>query len=142
MGPLIRRIFTLLFAATALRHGVFPTSADGAAAAAVVLAKAAPAWTWGAWVELAAAAAVTAETKIVGFTLENFVGVVAQGEVAIASGAGGAEVELGRYNSAGSPFLLPDPLYVPNATRLSARYRNANAVADSVAMKLMTETAF
>jgi hypothetical protein len=142
MMSLIRRIFVLLLASTALVHGVFPTSADTVAAAAITLTKNAAAWTWGAWTQIVAAAGVTAETHIVGFTLENFVGGAAQGEVAIASGGGGAEVEMGRYPIVSATYMLPHPLYVPAATRLSARYRNSNAVADTVDIKLLTETGF
>lgn len=142
MMSYIRRIFILLLAATGLRHGVYPTSADGVAALAITLTKNAAAWTWGLWTQIVAAAGVTAETKITGFTLENFVGAVAQGEVAIASGAGAAEVELGRYPIVSAVYMLPDPLYVPAATRLSARYRSATAVADTVDIKLLVETAF
>lgn len=142
MANYIRRIFALLFAATALRLGVYPTSADTVAAAAVTITSAAGAWTWGAWGQIVAAAGVTAETKITGFTLENFAGAVAQGEVAIGSGGVGAEVELGRRPIAMADYEFPDPLYVPAASRLVARYRTATGAADTVDVKLLTETGF
>lgn len=142
MFQTIKRIFQALIHTVNIRHGVFPTSADGAAALAITLTHAGVAWTWGAWAQIVAAAGVTVETQIVGFTLENFVGALAQGEVAIGIGAGGAEVEIGRYQITNANFVLPKPLYVQNGVRIAARYRTSTAVADTVDIKLNTVTGF
>lgn len=141
MITMIRRLFLLLIRSESLRYGVFPTSADGVAAAAITLTSGV-AWTWGAWVQIVAAVGVAVETKVVGFTLENFVGIPAQGEVAIAIGGVGVEVEIARYTINGADVDLRDPIRVPPGTRLSAAYRNANAALDTVDIKLKTQTAF
>lgn len=142
MIVMVRRIFQALIESDTLRHGVFPTAATGAAAAAVTLTANAAGWTFGAWTQIVAAAGVTAETQIVGFTLENFVGAPAQGEVAIARGAGGAEVELGRFPIVSAVYMLPKAIKVQAGTRLSAAYRTANAAADTVDVKLIVLTGF
>lgn len=139
---LLRRLFNSLIASELLRHGVFPTSADGVAAAAVTLTAAAVAWTWGAWAQVVAAAGVTAEVQIIGFTLENFVGAHAQGEVAISSGAAAVEVELGRFPIVSPVYTFPKPIRVPASTRLAARYRTSTGAADTVDVKLLTLTGF
>ncbi len=136
----IWRIFQTLIAPVLVRHGVFPTSADGVASAAITLTKNAAANTWGAWAEIASAAAVTVDTQITGFSLINFVGVPAQGEVQIGIGAGGAEAAIGTYDIAMAGQQLTRLILVRGATRIAARYRNANAVADTVDIKISTAT--
>ncbi len=140
MITMIRRIFEALLESASLRQGVYPTSADGVAALAVTLTKNAAAWTWGVWAQIVGATA--AETQIVGFTLENFVGALTQGEVAIGVGAAPNEVELGRFPIVAAVYTLPKPIKVEAGVRLAARYRNANAVADTVDIKLNTLTGF
>jgi len=142
MFQMIARLFTALINSTALRYGTFPTAADGVAAVAITIPAAAVAWTFGAWTQIVAAAGVTVEQQIVGFTLENFVGALSQGEVEIGSGAGGAEAALGRFQSTAGQYLLPSPIRVPAATRLAARYRTATGVADTVDVKLIVLTGF
>jgi hypothetical protein len=140
MITMIRRIFEALLESAGLRQGVYPTSADGVAAAAVTIAAAAAAWTWGAWTQIVAATG--AETQIVGFTLENFVGALAQGEAAIGVGGVGAEVELGRFPIVAAVYMLPKPIKVEAGVRLAARYRTSTVVADTVDIKLITLTGF
>lgn len=142
MMNLIRGLYARLIASSLVRHGVFPTSADTVAAAAVTLTAAAGAWTWGAWTQIVAAAGVTVTTQIRGFTLENPVfGVAAlQGEVAVAIGAGGLEVEVGRYPVASPAYEFAVPIAIPIGTRLSARLRTSDAVANTIDIKLLTAT--
>lgn len=142
MITMIRRIFQALISSGSLRQGVFPTSADGVAALAVTLTKNAVAWTWGAWAQLATVVQQPAEVQIVGFTLENFVGAVTQGEVGIGSGVGAAGIELGRFPIVAPAYILPKPIHVPGGTGLVARYRAATAVADTVDIKLIVVTGF
>jgi hypothetical protein len=141
MITMIRRIFRALLESATLRQGVYPTSADGVAAAAVTLLSAGVAWTWGAWLQIVAATG--AETQVVGFTLENFVGgAPAQGEVAIAVGGAGAEVELGRFPIVAPVYMLPKPIKVEAGVRLSGNYRTSTGIADTVDIKLITLTGF
>lgn len=140
---MIRRIFRALITSDALRYGVYPTSADGVAAAAVTLTKNAAAWTWGVWAQIVLAAGVVAETQIVGFSLENYVGVPAQGEIQIGFGVAPNGVVLGTYQVAQGNIIIPRPIRVPAGTGIVARYRNANAaVADTVDIKVNTVTGF
>ena len=141
---MIRRIFNLLVNSQGLRHGVFPTSADTVAAAAVALTANAGAWTWGVWAQIVAAAGVTADQQITGFTIELPVfGIAdAQGEVQVGSGAGGAEVALGTFPLVMPSYTLPKPIRVPAGTRLAARLRTSSAAADTLAIKLLTLTGF
>jgi len=142
MIQMIRRIFQMLLNSGSLVQGVFPTSADGVAALAITLTKNAAAWTWGVWAQVVLAAGVTVETQVVGFTLENFVGGVTQGEVQIGSGTAPAGTVLGTFQIVSADYTLPRPIRVPAGVGLVARYRNANAVADTVDIKLNTLTGF
>ena len=136
----VRQLYAAFINSRLIRHGVLPASADGVADVAITIAAAAVAWTFGAYTQIVAAAGITQDTRITGFTLENFVGAAAQGEVEIAIGAGGLEVTIGTYPLGLASSVLPKPLFVPNATRVSARYRTSTGVADTVDIKLTTET--
>lgn len=138
----IRRIFNALVGTSLIRHGVFPTSADTVAAVAITLTALAVAWSAGAWAQIVAAVGVTADTQIVGFTLENFVGAASQGEVMIGIGGAGVEVEIGRYPAAAAAYYFNKALYVPSGTRIAARYRTSTGAADTVDIKLLTTTGF
>jgi len=142
MIQMIRRIFEYLIQSDTLQQGVFPTSADGVAAAAITLTKNAAAWTWGAWTQIVLAAGVTTETQIVGFSLENFVGAPAQGEVEVGFGTAPAGTAVGRFQTALGNYLLPRPIRVQAGIGLVARYRAATAIADTVDIKLNTLTGF
>jgi hypothetical protein len=141
LAVLVRRIYNNLIGTENLRYGTLPTSADGAAAAAVTLTAAA-AWTFGAWAQIALAAVVAVETQIVGFTLENFVGAASQGEIEIGIGVAPAGAALGRYQSVYGNFILPKPIRIPAATAVVARYRTSTGAADTVDVKLNTITVF
>ena len=137
---MIRRLFLLFVRPTGIRLGVFPTSADGVAAAAVTLTANAVVWTWGAWATIVAAVGVTADTGIIGLTLENFVGAPSQGEVGLAIGAAGFEVEIARKPSANGYYEFQNPIMALAGNRISARYRTSTGVADTVDMKVLTAT--
>jgi len=79
---------------------------------------------------------------VVGFTLENFVGGVTQGEVAIGFGTAPAGTEIGRFPIVGPVYILPRPIRVPAGNGIVARYRTATGVADTVDIKLITLTGF
>lgn len=143
MLEMIRRLVRLLISSTALVAGVLPTSADTVAATAITLTAAAGAWTWTVlWTQIVTAVGLTADTQITGFTLENFVGGAAQGEVAIAIGALAAEVEIGRWPIVAATYVLPRPIMVHAGTRITARYRTSTGAADTVDIKLTTLTGF
>ena len=142
MMVMIRRIFQVLVRSDAIRYGTFPTSADGAAALAITIAAAAVAWTFGAWTQIVVLAGVTVETRIVGFTLENFVGALAQGEVEIGTGTAPAGTLLGKFTIVGADVTLPNPIRVPAGVGLVARYRTSTGAADTVDIKLKTQTGF
>jgi len=138
---LIRRIYNVLVGSENIRCGTLPTSADTVACAAITLTAAA-AWTWGAWVQVALGAVLTAETQIVGFTLENMVGAPSQGEVQIGYGVAPLGTELGRFQTVYANFVLPKPIRVLAATGIVARYRTSTGAADTVDIKLNTITGF
>lgn len=141
MVNLIRRIYLYLVLQSQIVRGVFPTSADLAAAAAVTLtAGAGGAWNWGAWVQIVAAVGVTVDTQITGLTLENFTGALSQGEVEIGLGGVGAEVTRVTVPSASPDYVLVPPVFVQSGTRIAARYRTSTGAADTVDTKLITAT--
>lgn len=139
MFQLVSRIFNAVVRTVGVTIGVLPTSADAVAAAAVQLTAAGVAWTWGAWAQVALAAAVTANTQIIGVSLENFVGAASQGEVQIGTGTApaGAAIITIPITSAFTP--LPGGPMVLAGVGVVARYRTATGVADNVSVKLVTK---
>jgi hypothetical protein len=140
---LVRALYNLFVKPVAVRLGVFPTSADGVAAAAVTITSFAAAWTVAVlWTQIVAAVGVTVNTQIIGLTLENFVGAPSQGEVMIGTGAVGFEVEVARVPAASGYYSFARPVLVLAGTRIAARYRTSSGAADSVDGKLLTATGF
>lgn len=142
MMLLVKAIYNAIIGTGAVRSGVLPTSADGAAAAAITLTKNAVAWTWGAWAQIVAAAGLTVDTWLVGLTLENLSNPVStiQGEVQVGTGGAGAEAAIGTYPISASVLFLPSRIRIPNGTRIAARFRSSSATADTVDVKLLTQT--
>ena len=140
MLRLIRRIYRLIIDTTLVRYGTLPTSADTVAAAAVTVTSAAAAWTWGLWAEIAATVG-TADVWLVAVTLENYVGLGDQSEIAIATGLAGAEVEKVRIQTTvGGLDFTTSPCYIPAGTRVSARFRTNGALANTVDVKLVVKS--
>ena len=135
MWGLISAIYRALVNSVGITLGVFPTSADTVAAAAITLTSAAGAWTWGVWVEIVSAAGNPNKNEVYGLTLENFVGLLGQGEVQIGTGAGGAEAAIITVPTVGADQSFP-VITVPPATRIAGRYRDSVAVANTVDVKL------
>lgn len=134
MINLIRQIFAALgLGPNTVMQNVYPRSVDGVAAVAITLAAAAVAWTFGAYVQIVAATAANA--RLTGFTLENFVGAVSQGEIEIATGLLAAEVVIARAQVTNGSIVWPEGRYIPAGTRLSARYRTSTGAADTVDIK-------
>ena len=137
---LLRRIFLLLVRPTALRLGVFPTSADGVQANAITLTAGAAVWTAGAWTQIVLAVGVLADTLITGISLENFVGAAAQGEVMIGYGTAPLGTEIARIPMTGAVTMFPRAVWVQAGVGIVARYRTSTGVADTVDVKLLTAT--
>ncbi len=137
MSEWVRRIFSALVNTIRITIGVLPTSADTVAAAAVQLTAAAGVWTWGAWAQIVAAAAV--DQQVTGVSLENFVGALAQGEVQIGTGAGGFEAAIITVPITAPYFSLGNSgPFVTAGVRVAARYRTSTGAADNVSVKLVT----
>ncbi len=141
MLSLIRALFNLLIRSVSLVAGVLPTSADTVAAAAVTVTAAAGAWTWGAWTQIAASVG-TAPVQITGFTLENPVGAAFQGEIAIGTGTAPAGAERGRWPLVAGHYVLPIPFWVAAGAGVVARLRTSTGAADTIDVKLTTQTGF
>lgn len=147
MGPgnpasIIKRLFRQLNVSDNIRYGTLPTSADGAAALAITLPAAAVAWTFGAWTQIALAAVVLVDTQIEEATMENFVGAAGQGEIEIGTGVAPAGALLARAQISGPTIRFSNPIRIPAATGVVARYRTSTGVADTVDVKLRTKTGF
>lgn len=140
MMQFIRALYNAWVNPVLLRAGVFPTAATGAPAAAVTLTAAAAAWTFGVYAQIVAAVGVLTNALLVGFTLENFTGVASQGEVIIAIGPAGFEVEIGRFQVTTEQMVISPPLKLPLGTRIAASYRTSTGAADTVDIKLQTRT--
>lgn len=138
----LRALFHLLVWPELVVRGTFPTSATDVAAAAVTLTAGVVVWRWALWSQIVAAVGVTAPTLITGLTLENFTGAASQGEIAIAIGEAGSEVEVARFPAASAYYNVFPGILVNAGTRVSARYRTTTGVADTVAVKLLTATGF
>ncbi|RJQ43386.1 MAG: hypothetical protein C4534_08290 [Gaiellales bacterium] len=135
----IKRLFDVLVHTIGITTTVLPTAADGAAALAVQLTSAAVAWTFGAWTQIALGAVVTANTQIIGVSLENFVGALGEGEVQIGTGTAPAGTAIITVPITANYFPLPGgPLVVPG-TGIVARYRTSTGAADNVSVKLVTK---
>jgi len=137
---LTRRIFALLVRPAAIRLGVFPTSVDGVAAAAITVPAAAVAWTTGAWTQIVLAAGVLADTLITGVSLENFVGAASQGEVWIGVGTAPLGTEIARIPVVGAVTMFPRAVWAQAGVGIVAKYRTSTGVADTVDVKLLTAT--
>lgn len=141
-AAIIRRLAGLFINSTNVRYGTLPTSADGVAAVAITLPAAAVAWTWGAWTQIVLAAGVTVETQIEEITLENFVGAVSQGEIEIGTGVAPAGAAIARAQVTDAVISFSNPIRIPAATGVVARYRTSTGVADTVDAKVRTKTGF
>lgn len=134
MMNLIRAIYNALVGSTLVTHNVYPRAADGAAAAAVTLAAAAVAWTWGAYVQIVAA--TIGDSQVEGISLENFVGAASQGEIQIAQGGVGAEIAFATIQSTNANKDWAKGTRIPAGTRLAARYRTSTGAADTIDVKV------
>lgn len=134
---MLRKLYLALVNTTLVRYGVLPTSADTVAAAAVLIASAGAAWTWGAWTQIAATVG-TADLWLYGYSLENFVGAASQGEIQIGFGTAPLGTALVTIQSVVAGAGLPRPIRVPAGLGVVARYRTSTGAADSVDIKLNT----
>jgi len=110
---------------------------------AAVSDNAAAAWAWSAYVQIVVAATITDPSWLCGVIIHTAVVEIHNGDLAIASGAAAAEVDLAIFGYAGAlvgatapmtsmPILsqtlwLPYPIRVTGAPRLAVRVRKSTA---------------
>jgi len=116
----------------------YVSSPAAAAGIAMVSDGAAAAWAWAAYVEIIAAAAITDPSWLCGISIHTGVVETHYGEIAIASGAGAAEVDLAMFSyvagiptavggSVITPSFLPHTIKLIGQPRLAGRVRKDTA---------------
>jgi len=133
-----------------IRYQTIPAAAVGTA---LVSDGAAAAWAWADYVQICAAAAIPDPCWLCGITIHTGVVETHYGDIAIASGAGGAEVDLAMFSyvagipsavgvSVATPSWLPYPIRIAGSPRLAARIRKDTAAsAAGVTLKVILGTA-
>lgn len=130
-----RAIYNNLVGSQGLSYVVLPS---GAIATVVT---AAAAWVYGAYGQIAASTA--ADYQVAGLTIEaGTITVGEQGELALATGGAGNEVDFAVLPISAGTVWLPKPVKVAAATRLAARLRTSSGNADTVGVKLILIAGF
>lgn len=133
-SALLRRLYNTIVGSENIRQTVQPAGAPIAA----VSDGAAAAWAWSAYVELVAADVITDPCWLCGITIHTGVVETFNGDIAIASGAAGAEVDLAVFHviagiptavgvSVAGPLMLPRPIRIAGSPRLAVRIRKDTA---------------
>lgn len=146
----IKGLFQAKLGSTLHRYVVYPAGAVGTAA---VSDGAAAAWAWSAYVQIVAAAAVADPCWLVGILAAVPAVELFQGDLAIATGGAGAEVDIaiipvysgGTPTAVGvdivTPVYLPFPIRINGSPRLAVRVRKSTgASAAGVTLKLCCMT--
>ena len=148
MGAIFRwlkRLYTTIIGSENIRQTVQPVGAPVAA----VSDGAAAAWAWSAYVEIVAAAVITNPCWLCGITIHTGVVETFNGDIAIASGDAGSEVDLAIFHvvagiptavgvSVLGPMLLPFRIRIAGAPRLAVRIRKDTAAsAAGVSLKVI-----
>ena len=122
-----------------IRYVVHPAGAVGVP---IISAGAVAAWVWAAYVEIVAAAAITDPSWLCGVSIHAAAVETHYGDLAVASGALGAEVDLAILPYAGGlpgvtalatfetiqePIYLPRPIKIIGTPRLAGRIRKSTA---------------
>ena len=133
-----------------IRYQTIPAAGVGIAAVSDGVVAA---WAWSPYVQIVAAAGIPNPCWLVGATIHTGAVETINGDLAIASGAGGAEVDLAMFHfvagiptavgvSVAGPIWLPFPIKIVGAPRLAVRIRKDTAAsAAGVTLKLILATA-
>ena len=145
-------LFLANIESTNIRYTLQPVGAP----TALVSDGAAVAWAWAAYVQIVAAAVIPNPCWLCGITLHTGVVETFQGDIAIASGALAAEIDLAMFHiiaevgsitpadgiSVSLPPLLPYPIKITGSPRLACRLRKSTAAsAAGVSLKVILASA-
>lgn len=132
-----------------IRYTVYPVGAP----IALVSDAAAAAWAWAAYVQIVAAATIPNPCWLEGFTIHTGVVETFNGDIAIASGAALAEVDLAIEHivagiptavgvSVAGPIMLRRPIKIVGTPRIAARLRKSTAASlAGVSIKIVVSSA-
>lgn len=131
----IDQIFSAMVNSGSIRITTQPAAA---AATALVSDGAAAAWAWAAYVQIIAAAVLPASAWLLGISIHTGVVETWNGDIAVASGAAAAEVDLAMFHvvsgiptavgvSVATPTFLPFPVLIQGSPRMAARIRKDTA---------------
>ena len=145
----VKSSFQVLVESANIRYTVLPA---GAAGTLMVSDGAAAAWAWAAYVQITAAAVIADPSWLVGVFLSTPTVEAFQSDIAIASGAGAAEVDLAIVSATSELFAvvegkslwipLPHPIKLDGSPRLAGRVRKSTAAsAAGWSLKVMLATA-
>jgi len=147
----VKATYKALVESGLIRYQTLPAAA---APTALVSDGAAAAWAWMAnYVQIAAAAVIPNPCWLVGATIHTGVVETINGDIAIATGAGGAEVDLAMFHfvsgiptavgvSVAGPIWLPYPIKIVGSPRVAANIRKSSAASNAgVSIKLILATA-
>jgi hypothetical protein len=147
----VDQMFVTLVESGNVRYVTQPAAAVGTAC---VSDAAAAAWAWAAYVQICAAAVIANPSWLVGILVSTGVVEISDGDIAIASGGAGAEVDLAIFPvswthvptavgiGVAMPCMLPYPIRIAGSPRLACRVRKATAAsASGVSLKVILATA-
>lgn len=146
---LTRASFNALVNSGNIRYVTYPAAA---APTALVSDGAALAWAWAPYVQIVAAAAIADPCWLCGIAIHTGVVETFNGDIAVASGAAAAEVDLAMFHvvagiptavgvSVAAPSFLPYPIRIVAAPRLAARLRKSTgASAAGCSLKVIAAT--
>lgn len=131
----------------------YQTAPANAAATALVSDGVVAAWAWAPYIQVVAAAAIPNPCWLCGITIHTGVVETWNGDIAVASGAALAEVDLAMFPvvsgiptavgvSVAGPTMLPYPILIVGSPRLAVRLRKDTAAsAAGCSVKLILATA-
>lgn len=147
----VRSSFRTLVESGNIRYVTYPAAA---APTAMVSDNAAAAWAWAAYVQIVAADVIANPAWLCGASIHTGAVETHNGDIAIASGAAGAEVDLAIFHYvagiptavgvsvAASQVWLPYPIRIAGAPRLAGRVRKSTGASlAGVSLKVIAATA-
>ena len=134
LGQEVDAVFQAAVESNAIRYQTQPVGAG----IAMVSDGAAAAWAWAAYVQIVAAAVIPNPCWLAGMVIHTGVVETHYGDLAIASGAGAAEVDLAMFPyvadiptavgvAVAMPTWLPYPIRIALTPRLAGRIRKSTA---------------